>query len=126
MLLDRYAKFASACKDVALDFLITCVWRNEVAQAQLFNQGRTTPGPIVTCAQAGQSAHNVVDYKGAPASMAFDVAPLTHGKIDWSRNNWQWHKMGEIGAASGLEWAGNWTNFSEFPHFQVPNWRDVK
>ncbi|MFM8939774.1 MAG: M15 family metallopeptidase [Phenylobacterium sp.] len=26
--------------------------------------------------------------------------------------------MGELGEAMGLEWAGRWTRFREYPHFQ--------
>jgi peptidoglycan L-alanyl-D-glutamate endopeptidase CwlK len=29
-----------------------------------------------------------------------------------------WNKIGTIGESVGLEWAGRWKRFREFPHFQ--------
>jgi peptidoglycan L-alanyl-D-glutamate endopeptidase CwlK len=34
-----------------------------------------------------------------------------------------WWHVGRIGKSLGLEWAGDWTKFKEFPHFQIPQWR---
>ena len=116
-LLPQVQKLANAfiekCKAAGIDVLITSTYRDKESQAALFAQGRTTPGKIVTNARAGQSFHN---YR-----VAFDVVPLRNGKAAWGTANEDavlWKKIGAIGVECGLEWAGNWRTFKEFPHFQ--------
>ena len=84
----------------------------------LYEQGRTKPGKIVTNAKAGESAHNW--------GLAFDGAPLLGGKIDWDPENPIWTRYGQVATESGLEWAGNWVSFKEYPHIQLPNWEQFK
>lgn len=71
--------------------------------------GRTAPGRVVTKAKAGQSWHN--------QRCAFDVVPLVNGKAVWN-DDMLWRRIGKLGEDCGLEWAGNWRVFKEFPHFQ--------
>jgi peptidoglycan L-alanyl-D-glutamate endopeptidase CwlK len=47
-----------------------------------------------------------------------DVVPLLHGKPVWDAKNSIWQDVGRIGKAAGLEWAGDWQRFKEYPHFQ--------
>jgi peptidoglycan L-alanyl-D-glutamate endopeptidase CwlK len=105
--------FIEKCKASGIEVLITSTYRDKESQAALFAQGRTTPGKIVTNARAGQSFHN---YR-----VAFDAVPLRNGKPVWGTANEDavlWKKLGAIGVECGLEWAGNWRTFKEFPHFQ--------
>lgn len=105
--------FIEKCKAEGIELLITSTYRDKESQAALFAQGRTAPGKIVTNARAGQSFHN---YR-----VAFDVVPLRNGKPVWGTANEDavlWKKIGAIGIQCGLEWAGNWRTFKEFPHFQ--------
>jgi peptidoglycan L-alanyl-D-glutamate endopeptidase CwlK len=49
------------------------------------------------------------------------VVPLRFGKPVWGTSGEDgelWKKVGELGKAQGLEWAGDWKKFKEFPHFQ--------
>lgn len=106
-------KFIARCKEEGIDLLITSTYRDKESQAALFAQGRTAPGKIVTNARAGQSFHN---YR-----VAFDVVPLRNGKPVWNTTNDDavlWKRIGAIGKECGLEWAGEWRTFKEFPHFQ--------
>lgn len=101
------------CKALGIDLLVTSTWRDAEAQDALYAQGRAVPGKIVTNARAGQSYHN---YR-----VAFDVVPLRAGKPVWGTAGADaelWKKIGELGEAQGLEWAGRWKRFREFPHFQ--------
>jgi peptidoglycan L-alanyl-D-glutamate endopeptidase CwlK len=98
------------CKQAGIDLLITSTYRDAEAQNALFAQGRTTPGKIVTRARAGQSVHN---YR-----LAYDVVPIRNGKPVWSSSDPVWQEVGRIGESLGLEWAGRWKSFKEFPHFQ--------
>ena len=103
----------AACKGAGIDILITCTYRDTEAQDALYAQGRTAPGGKVTNAKGGQSMHN---YR-----IAYDVVPMQNGKPVWKTAGEAgklWAEVGALGKAQGLEWAGDWVSFKEFPHFQ--------
>jgi peptidoglycan L-alanyl-D-glutamate endopeptidase CwlK len=106
----RAKAFIEAAKVKGIDLLVTSTYRDHESQAALYAQGRTTPGDVVTKAKPGQSWHN---YR-----CALDVVALVNGKPAWSRKDPIWQKIGEIGKSCGLEWAGDWKTFKEYPHFQ--------
>jgi len=110
----RAQALVKAAKDVGIDLLITSTYRSNEEQAALYAQGRTKPGAIVTNARPGDSYHNW--------RCAFDVVPLRNGKPVWGTSGPDgdlWRKIGEMGEAVGLEWAGRWTGkLREMAHFQ--------
>lgn len=106
----RAEKMIKDCYAAGIDLLVTSTYRDNASQEALYAQGRTKPGKIVTNARAGQSFHN---YR-----CAFDVVPLRHGKPVWDSKDPVWQIIGQIGKKCGLEWAGDWKRFKEFPHFQ--------
>lgn len=112
-----------------LDILITCTWRAQDEQARLYAQGRTTPGRIVTNARPGYSAHNYT-IDGMPASLAFDIVPLSGGKPVWETKGAArelWTRAAQPAKALGLRWYGDpGSAFQEYPHFQHPLWDSVK
>lgn len=100
--------------------LITCTYRSNAEQDILYAQGRTAPGPRVTKARGGQSAHNYT-LDGKPAAKAFDVVPVVGGKLMWSATHPAWQTLGKIGTDLGLTWYGTpGSSFVEYPHFQLP------
>lgn len=106
-------KHVHACKQEGIDLLITCTYRCAVDQNILYAQGRTAPGHIVTNAKAGDGLHQ---YR-----VAYDVVPLRNGKPVWGTTGDDgvlWHKVGALGKEVGLDWAGDWVKFKEYPHFQ--------
>ena len=105
----RAEAFIAAAKAKGIDLLVTSTYRDNESQDALYAQGRTTPGNIVTRAKAGQSWHNW--------RCALDVVPLVNGKAIWD-DQAMWKQVGELGKSCGLEWAGDWVTFKEFPHFQ--------
>jgi peptidoglycan L-alanyl-D-glutamate endopeptidase CwlK len=113
----RFIAWLEACKASGLDLLVTCTLRTNAEQDALYEIGRSKPGKIVTNARAGQSAHNY--------GLGLDFVPLLHGKPDWNVNSMAWHDAGTKAPAHGLEWAGTWTRFKEYPHIQVPNWKGL-
>lgn len=115
-----FVRFDIAMKEAGIDYIVTCTYRNDADQQKLYDQGRKNPGSIVTNAKPGQSMHNKTLADGTPAAQAFDIAIVENGKIDWSTSNPKWQKAGNIGKVIGLEWAGNWKSFKEYPHFQLP------
>lgn len=120
--------FVTSCAARQVDVLIVCTYRSGAEQDALYAQGRTTPGPVVTRARAGQSAHNAT-LLGAPAARAFDAVPLLYGKPIWEdprdkdgdwTNDFGWRVMGEVAAELGLVWYGRpGSSFREAPHFQL-------
>ena len=101
------------CKAAGIDVLVTSTYRDAESQDALYSQGRTVPGRVVTNARAGQSWHNY--------GLAFDVVPMRAGKPVWGTTGADlalWRQVGEIGKRCGLEWAGEWRRFREYPHFQ--------
>jgi len=106
----RVQAFLDAAKKQGIDLLVTSTYRDNESQTALYAQGRTAPGKIVTNAKAGQSFHN---YR-----CAVDVVPIVAGKPAWDTKNPVWQEVGRLGKAAGLEWAGDWKRFKEYPHFQ--------
>ena len=107
---ERVERMIAACKAEGIDLLVTSTYRDNASQEALYAQGRTAPGRIVTNARAGQSYHN---YR-----CAVDVVPIRNGKAIWDAKDPVWQRIGALGKAAGLEWAGDWKRFKEFPHFQ--------
>lgn len=127
-------QFEMKCESAGIDVLITCTWRSPKEQDELYAIGRTKPGRKVTNARAGESLHNRIHPNGDPASQAFDFVPLRNGKAVWStfgngidedpsdddKDDLElWQRCGEIAESCGLEWAGRWKNFREYPHCQI-------
>lgn len=112
---ERFVNWLHDCEAAGLDLLVTCTLRTHDEQDALYAQGRTKPGRIVTNARAGQSAHNY--------GLALDFVPIVNGKLEWDDGAPQWHDAGKRAKEFGLEWAGDWPKFREFPHVQVSDWR---
>ena len=111
--------FIEKCQKEGIDVLITCTYRDNAEQERLYARGRTVltengqKVKKVTNARAGQSFHN--------HRLAFDCVPLRNGKPVWGTTGSDlmlWMRVGNIGESVGLEWAGRWKTFREFPHFQ--------
>ena len=108
----------SKTSTIGIDLIITCTYRSNEEQADLYAIGRTAKGRIVTNALPGESKHNNMEG-GAPASLAFDVVPLVAGKPMWDASNPVWQVVGSLGESVGLKWAGRWKRMREYPHFEV-------
>ena len=86
---------------------ITEGYRSNERQDELYAQGRTTPGNIVTNAKAGESFHNY--------GVAFDVVFREKG---YNAPQEDWERLGQFGRILGLSWGGDWKGFVDRPHFQ--------
>ena len=108
---------AQLTDEAGIDLLIYCTRRTMDEQAALYAIGRDRPGRIVTRAKPGQSAHNY--------GLAIDAVPMLHGKPQWASTSPLWKQYGDLCAKAGMEWAGKWTTFKEYPHAQMPgfDWR---
>lgn len=88
--------------------------RSYAQQAALYAQGRSKPGRIVTKARAGSSWHNY--------GLAIDLGLFQNGVyLDEKKPavaDKVYAELGKLAVSQGIEWAGNWTSFTETPHFQ--------
>lgn len=115
---EKATKFINICNGLGIDILVTCTYRSNKEQSDLYARGRTAPGKIVTYALPGQSKHNNMEGN-KPASLAFDIVPLVSGKPNWNSSDPVWQVLGSIGKSVGLKWAGDWKRFKEYPHFEI-------
>lgn len=80
---------------------------------ELYAQGRTKPGAIVTRAKGGKSYHNfglavdcvLRDARGQPT---WDFDP--EGPV--------WKRVVTLAKQRGMQWGGDWRGFRDIPHFQ--------
>lgn len=98
--------------------IVTCTYRPNEEQNELYKQGRTKAGAKVTNAKGGQSPHN---YKPA---LAFDIAFLGKDeKLDWREEHFATFARIMKDVNPVIEWGGEW-KFKDTPHFQIRNWKD--
>lgn len=83
-------------------------FRSFEEQQRIYNQGRTTPGNIVTNAEAGESWHNY----GLGADI---ILNNDRGQPIWPDPSPFWDRLGEVAAEHGLYWGGN---FGDRPHVE--------
>jgi len=95
------------------EIIITQTLRTKAEQDELYAQGRTKPGNIVTNAKYPQSLHCW--------GVAFDIAVVIGGKANWDTRHYD--KIGPIGESLGLVWGGRWKNFPDRPHFELPGYK---
>lgn len=89
-------------------------FRSEERQAELYAQGRTKPGKIVTNAKPGQSLHNT----GRAVDIVFD------SKNPWADSH-PWETAGQVGESIAIamginvSWGGRWAGLRDLPHWQI-------
>lgn len=87
--------------------------RSIEAQAALYAQGRTLPGPIVTYSVPGDSWH----HYGLAVDTCF-AGPDPYLEKD-VRTEMLWREFGKFATAHGLTWGGAWSRFVDRPHVQM-------
>lgn len=106
------AQFISQFPNLPKPFL-TCTHRTEEEQAELYAQGRTKKGKIVTQLKKG-SKHNFF-----PAH-AFDIGFVRKDRaLDWSPENFKLFAEIVKQVAPEVKWGGNWKKFRDLPHFEI-------
>lgn len=102
--------------------LVTAAYRSIEEQDELYAQGRTKPGHIVTDARGGSSAHNF--------AMAVDVVPLdANGQPIWKAPAQTWKQVWKLAEEVGLDALGDpWGEFVSWDlgHVQEPGWKVLK
>ncbi|WP_042220451.1 M15 family metallopeptidase [Oceanobacillus manasiensis] len=116
---EKKNKLIEEAKEIDIDIVITETVRTFDEQADLYEQGRTTEGNIVTYAQGGESYHNY--------GLAIDYALSDkNGNIVWDINydgnengESDWFEVADIAKKLGFEWGGDWESFKDYPHLQM-------
>lgn len=106
---DVFRAWLKDCADAGVEVLVYCTYRSPAEQNELYSHGRTKPGPVVTNATGGNSMHQ---YR-----VALDCVPMLMGKPQWDADK-TYALMATLAKPHGIEWAGDWKRFREFPHFQ--------
>lgn len=112
---DLARAFSAEMAENGIPFMFTCTYRSQEEQDELYKQGRTKSGKIVTWTK--HSLHT--------QRIAFDIAILRDGKPTWdikvdvdADGVKDYFEAGKIGESIGLEWGGSWKN-PDYPHFQL-------
>lgn len=90
---------------------IASTYRAPDAQAEIFASGRTRPGPILSYATGGQSAH-CRKVEGMPSADAMDIYPVLGCAVTFATDNTTaqfYRDLSEICNVHGLIWGGNFT-----------------
>lgn len=104
--------FLELCEKAGLKVKLTETYRSQERQNELYAQGRTTPGPIVTWTK--NSRHT--------SRRAWDICQNIKGR-EYDTSTGFFDKCGEIAANLGITWGGTW-NTPDRPHFEVStNWK---
>lgn len=99
-----------------LDWIVTSCRRTMAEQQAIYQQGRTTPGKVVTKAPPGYSAHNY--------GLAADLAPMKDGKIWWNAPDIIWQQMADVAVKLGLDAGYYFKSFKDMPHVEDKSWKD--
>lgn len=97
----------------------TCTWRSRVRQAELYDQGRSLPGQIVTNIDGirNRSRHNFYPSQAIDVCVDKDPGP---GKIAvWEAGAYA--PLGPLCAKHGLKWGGDFKHLKDYPHVQLPD-----
>lgn len=105
--------------DIDIDVVITDGIRPVEEQNELYAEGRSVGGDVVTNARGGESYHNY--------GLAIDYAlRKPGGKIIWDteydgngNGRADWLEVAELAKDLGFEWGGDWERFPDYPHLQM-------
>jgi len=102
-LAEKVRAMAADLAAVGITITVTSGMRSVSDQDDLYAQGRSFPGTIVTNARGGQSMHNY--------GLAVDVDTPNEGNFA---------RIGVQGQAYGLVWGGSWSSLYDPVHFEMP------
>ena len=101
------------CAKKTIYLIITEGFRTKEHQDELYAQGRTTPGKIVTNSKGSNYASQHM------WGIAFDIA-IKYKKDLYDPATIK--KVAKIAKGIGLAWGGDWQSFVDTPHFYLPTW----
>ncbi len=99
--------------------MLTDGGRTTERQQELYAQGRTAPGPVVTQADGIVKRSN---HQSQPDGFfhAVDMAFVVNGQPSWSESH-PWNLYGAMAEACGCKWGGRFVSFPDRPHIEWPS-----
>lgn len=97
--------------------------RSQARQQQLYAQGRSAPGKIVTKCDGVTTKSNhqpKLNGLGYAADCAFVDDPRTPRDETWDDAQ-PWQAFGALAEATGLIWGGRWPTLRDLPHVELPS-----
>lgn len=119
----RAAKLLAACEAAGIGVKIGETLRTAAEQDELYAQGRTKPGSIVTNAKG--SSYSSMHQWGVAFDFYLAMDVDGDGKTSddaYNDSTGLFAKVGQMGKSLGLEWGGDWKSIVDRPHFQLPDW----
>lgn len=127
---NKKEEFLKKCEEMGIKVKVTATVRTVEEQNKLFAQGRTAGGRVVTNAEGSNYGSNhqwgiafdvcVKEYKDKSGKWV--VCESDEEKYDDNKLK----KVGEIGKSVGLEWGGDWIEFTDTPHFQLRGYDNLR
>lgn len=109
---------ARSAEATGVEWIVTEGRRTMARQAELFAQGRTAPGRVVTKARPGSSSHNF--------GLGADLCPLKDGKAWWEAPKTIWQQMADLAEEEGLEAGFYFQTIFDAPHIESPAWKTAQ
>lgn len=116
-------KLKAECEKNGIKIAISECLRTKKEQDDLYAQGRTKPGSIVTNCKG--STYSSMHQWGVAFDfyLAMDIDGDGKTSDDAFNNSKKtFEAVGKIGKSLGLEWGGDWKSIKDRPHFQLPDW----
>jgi peptidoglycan L-alanyl-D-glutamate endopeptidase CwlK len=111
----RIRSLNDKCEANGVPLRVTCGLRTWAEQDLLYAKGRTLPGPVVTNAQGGYSAHNM--------AYAVDIVPGKEGMPaftpDWDALDVSWKWVLLLAKDCQLAEGAEWRMFPDRAHFYL-------
>ncbi len=96
--------------ELGIQLRVMSAHRSFEEQDALYEQGRTTPGKIVTNAQGGESHHNY--------GLAIDVVIMENGQPVWEPIP---ENVAQIAQELGFRWGAEWDDPAHFQMGEIPS-----
>lgn len=113
----KLAQLKALCKEHGLELGIAECLRTVEEQDELYAQGRTKPGSIVTYARG--SSYSSQHQWGIAFDFFQNVPGHAYDDYGFFKN------VGILAKSVGLGWGGSWTDFVDMPHLYLPYWGDT-
>jgi peptidoglycan L-alanyl-D-glutamate endopeptidase CwlK len=104
-------KIIEAAQQSGYTLIVAEGFRTIQKQNEYYAQGRTKPGNIITYKKGGDSKHNTGE--------AVDFDFVINGRQSNASSN-NWNLIGNLARQFGLTWGGNWKNFKDLRHVEMP------
>lgn len=118
----KVKRWIKRCNKKGLKVIITEGFRSVKRQDELYAQGRTAPGNIVTNAKGSwmSSQHQwgiAVDFTNSDDPETKEKETVYNTKV--------MKKMAKLAKKEGLAWGGDWKGFVDTPHLYLKKWGDT-